>query len=60
MHEFLWKAAEITLSRNAGEGGPVAKRPVGEGASYAMRPSPSQRGALGPSLSRSAGEGLYG
>src|SRR5713226_4007797 len=48
-----------TLSRNAGEGGPSAEHLVGEGISPPP-PSPSHRFATGPSLSRSAGEGLLG
>jgi lipoyl(octanoyl) transferase len=48
--------APPTLSRTAGEGAGGRSPRAGEGAS-ADKPSPSHRSAMGPSLSRAAGEG---
>jgi lipoyl(octanoyl) transferase len=48
--------APPTLSRTAGEGAGGRSPRAGEGAS-ADKPSPSHRSAMGPSLSRGAGEG---
>jgi len=49
-------AAVIPLSRTAGEG--AERSEACEGVEQIRRPSPSHRSAMGPSLSRSAGEGL--
>ena len=50
-------AAIISLSRDAGEG--AERSEAGEGIEEPHRPSPSHRSAMGPSLSRDAGEGLF-
>jgi len=48
--------ASRTLARIAGEGADRQRREAGEGGGR-RKPSPSHRSAMGPSLSRSAGEG---
>jgi 2-oxoisovalerate dehydrogenase E2 component (dihydrolipoyl transacylase) len=50
-------AAAIPLSRMAGEG--AERSEAGENVARIRRPSPSHRSAMGPSLSRDAGEGIH-
>src|SRR5207237_5995372 len=50
------RGAVIPLSRTAGED--AKRREAGEGVARERQPSPSHRSAMGPSLSRNAGEGL--